>query len=185
LIIILIVFSILLFLISFILCIIARQYHKKRIIQIKPESILISIVIRIFFLFLNSDKSLAFPLSTNNQIVSNNNEIPSQSFETYSSQHEPGCPKYLPSSDYNLLTSDLFTHTTIDNIKKMYILLFLQGITSVVFFSSLEFFRIFRLINSKIKHISIFIFHQKLRIYQLKNFIDKEKCVFSFFFPFD
>lgn len=39
--------------------------------------------------------------------------------KTLSIQHKPGCPKYIPSPEYNLLSSDLFTHTTIDNIKKM------------------------------------------------------------------
>lgn len=101
-IIILIIFSIILFIISFILCIIAQQYHKKRIIQIKPE--------------LNLDKTITFPLNTNN------NEI--KSSEQFSSEHKPGCPKYRPLSEYNLLSSDLFTHTTIDNIKKMFVLLF-------------------------------------------------------------
>ncbi len=87
--------------ISFILCIIAQQYHKKRTVQIKPES-----------------KTITFPLNTN-QIFSNNNEI--KSSQQFSSEHKPGCPKYRPSSEYNLLSSDLFTHTTIDNIKKMFV----------------------------------------------------------------
>ncbi len=124
----------------------------------------------------NLDKSLTLPLNTN-QIVSNNNEIPSQSF---SSQHKPGCPKYLPSSEYNLLTSDLFTHTTIDNIKKMYICIYILS-SNLVFV--LEFFRIFlnQLISSMIKLIYIFISHRKLRIYQLKNFIEKETFFFLLF----
>jgi len=39
LVIVLIVFSALFFLISLILCLGARQYHKKRLVQIKPERI--------------------------------------------------------------------------------------------------------------------------------------------------
>jgi len=108
LIIILIIFSIILFIISFILCIIAQQYHKKRTIQIKPE--------------LNIDKTITFPFNTN-QIFSNNNEIKS------SSEHKPGCPKYRPLSEY-----DLFTHTTIDNIKKMFVLFFVKSKLCFVFF---------------------------------------------------
>jgi len=99
--------------ISFILCITTQQYHKKRTVQIKPES-----------------KTITFPLNTN-QIVSNNNET--KSSQQFSSEHKPGCPKYCPSSEYNLLSSDLFTHTTIDNIKKMFVFLLFK-IQTIFFF---------------------------------------------------
>ncbi len=82
------------------------------------------------------DKSIRLPLGTKRifskeNLFSNNNEMKSEipllasqqfserSIKSVSSQHKPGCPKYIPSSEYNLLSSDLFTHTTIDNIKKM------------------------------------------------------------------
>jgi hypothetical protein len=66
------------------------------------------------------------PINTK-QTFTNNNEIPlntsqqlsEPSIKTLSSKHKPGCPKYIPSDEYNLLSNDLFTHTTIDNIKKM------------------------------------------------------------------
>ena len=86
------------------------------------------------------DKTATLPLQNKqtNSIVSNNNEIKSEtplmtsqqysqsSVKTSSStehlyRHKPGCPKYIPSSEHNLLSSDLFTHTTIDNIKKMFV----------------------------------------------------------------
>jgi len=82
------------------------------------------------------DKSITLPLGTKRifskeNLFSNNNEMKSEipllasqqfserSIKSVSSQHKPGCPKYIPSSEYNLLSSDLFTHTTIDNMKKM------------------------------------------------------------------
>lgn len=46
-----------------------------------------------------------------NKISSNNNE--NKSDMTFS-QHKPGCPKYIPSND-------VLPHTTIDNIKKMFV----------------------------------------------------------------
>lgn len=71
-----------------------------------------------YFDLFSSAKTSSLPRHAN-EIVSNNNEIPpDKSSSTF--RHKPGCPKYLPSSEYNLLSSDLFTHTTIDNIKKMY-----------------------------------------------------------------
>lgn len=45
------------------------------------------------------------------------------SFE-YTHRHKPGCPKYIPLPEHNLLSSNLFTHTTIDNVKKMLVKIF-------------------------------------------------------------
>ncbi|CAF3539320.1 unnamed protein product [Rotaria sordida] len=122
------ILSSLLFIISLILCLATQRYHKKRIVQIKPEIL---------------DKTITLPLNTNTtkqtfskeNLFSNNNEIKSEiplitskqfseaSINTHSSEHihrhKPGCPKYIPSPEHNLLSSNLFTHTTIDNIKKI------------------------------------------------------------------
>ncbi|CAF0768856.1 unnamed protein product [Adineta steineri] len=88
-----------------------RKYNKKRTIQIKPEIL---------------DKTISLPYETKQtfskeNLFSNNNEMKSEpSLKTLSSQqHKPGCPRYIPSPESNLLSSDLFTHTTIDNIKKI------------------------------------------------------------------
>ncbi|CAF0759301.1 unnamed protein product [Adineta steineri] len=110
-IIILILISSLLLIVSLILCILARKYNKKRTIQIKPEIL---------------DKTITLPYETKQtfskeNLFSNNNEMKSEpSLKTLSpQQHKPGCPRYIPSPESNLLSSDLFTHTTIDNIKKI------------------------------------------------------------------
>ena len=88
-------------------------------------------------------KTTTLPLQTKQtyskeNLFSNNNEIKSETPFITSQQcsqssvktspsieplyrHKPGCPKYIPSSEHNLLSSDLFTHTTIDNIKKMFV----------------------------------------------------------------
>ncbi|CAF3387197.1 unnamed protein product [Rotaria sp. Silwood1] len=115
----------LLFIVSLILCLSTQQHNKKRIVQIKPEN-----------------KTITLPLNTNTKstffkdnLFSNNNEIKSEiplitskqfskaSIKTLSSehihQHKPGCPKYIPSPEHNFLSNNLFTHTTIDNIKKI------------------------------------------------------------------
>ncbi|CAF3884614.1 unnamed protein product, partial [Rotaria magnacalcarata] len=85
-------------------------------------------------------KTITLPLNTKQtfskeKLFSNNNEIKSEtplltsqqfsqnSIKTLSSEHihrhKPGCPKYIPSPEHNLVSSNLFTHTTIDNIKKI------------------------------------------------------------------
>ncbi|CAF3966316.1 unnamed protein product [Rotaria sp. Silwood2] len=127
LILVLIILSSLLFIISLTLCLATQQYNKKRIVQITPEIL---------------DKSITLPLNTNTKqafskekLFSNNNENKSEvpliaskqfseaSINAVSSEHihrhKPGCPKYIPSPEHNLLSNNLFTHTTIDNIKKI------------------------------------------------------------------
>ncbi|UJR35413.1 hypothetical protein I4U23_028170 [Adineta vaga] len=103
---ILIGFSSVLFLTSLILCCIARQYNKKHHLQIIPKSMHLS------------TKIIALPLETKPTLFSNNNEMPLLSSSS-SHRHKPGCPQYIPLPENNLLSTDLFTHTTIDNIKKI------------------------------------------------------------------
>ncbi|CAF4283685.1 unnamed protein product [Rotaria socialis] len=123
LIVVLIIFTSLLFIISIILCLTTKRSNKKRIVQIKPEN-----------------QTITLPLNTKQtfskeRLFSNNNEIKSEtplltsqqfsqnSIKTLSSEqihrHKPGCPKYIPSTEHNLVASNLFTHTTIGNIKKI------------------------------------------------------------------
>ncbi|CAF1164112.1 unnamed protein product [Rotaria magnacalcarata] len=91
-------------------------------------------------IFSRLNKTITLPLNTKQtfskeKLFSNNNEIKSEtplltsqqfsqnSIKTLSSEHihrhKPGCPKYIPSPEHNLVSSNLFTHTTIDNIKKI------------------------------------------------------------------
>ncbi|CAF1596318.1 unnamed protein product, partial [Adineta ricciae] len=106
-IVILITVSCLLFVTSLILYLIARKRRQTRRLQIQPEIL---------------SKTMALPVETKPTLVLNNNEISLFSPQQQSlanHRHKPGCPQYIPSPENNLLSSDLFTHTTIDNMTKI------------------------------------------------------------------
>lgn len=167
LVIVLIVFSALFFLISLILCLGARQYHKKRLVQIKPE--------RIY----SFSKRFLFLLNENIQFQKKH--YPIRWITTKSNlKSRQNYPKVIHRIT-NLAVHDIFHHLNIifsQIISSLTQPLIISKKCSFCFFSvpfkndyfsfHLEFFLIYqKMANySMIRLIFIFIFHRKVRMFQ-------------------